>query len=83
MINVMENKILGPLLLQQFEQGERKGQQKGQQQGRQELLRELLTQKFGTLPAWAIERLQSAPAEDLRTCALRVLQSSTLEDALR
>lgn len=79
MINVMENKILGPLLLQQFEQGE----QKGQQQGRQELLRELLTQKFGTLPAWAIERLQSAPAEDLRTCALRVLQSSTLEDTLR
>jgi hypothetical protein len=78
-INVMENKVLGPICQQQFEQGERKGRSEGQQ----DLLRELLTQKFGSLPAWALQRLQAASAEDLHAWTKQVLQSSTLEDTLR
>jgi len=75
MINLMENKVLGPLIRQQFEQGERKGQQ--------DLLQELLTEKFGSLPVWAQQRLQGASAEDLHAWAKRILRSTTLEDTLR
>ena len=71
MINLMENKVLGPLILER----ERKGAQ--------ELLQDLLTEKFGSLPAWAMERLQTASVEDVHTWAKRVLHSTTLEDTLR
>ena len=79
MINLMENKVLGPLIRQQFEQGERKGRSEGQQ----DLLQELLTEKFGSLPVWAHQRLQGASAEDLHAWAKRILRSTTLEDTLR
>lgn len=75
MINLMENKVLGPLILKQFEEG--------RQEGRQGLLREQLTEKFGNLPAWAVQRLQSASAEELHFWAKRILHSTTLEDTLR
>lgn len=79
MINLMENKILGPLIQQQFELGE----QKGRSEGRQDLLQELLMEKFGSLPAWALQRLQAASAEELHSWAKRVLHSATLEETLR
>ena len=83
MINVMENKVLGPLIRQQFEQGEQKGRSEGRQEGRQNLLHELLTEKFGSLPEWVLHRLQAASTEDLHTWAKRVLGSTTLENTLR
>ena len=46
-------------------------------------LRELLTEKFGSLPGWAMQRLQTASAEDLHAWAKRVLHSTTLEETLR
>jgi hypothetical protein len=91
MINVMENKVLGPMLQQQFEQAERKGRSEGMQQGMQQgllegrvnLLQEQLTEKFGSLPGWAVQRLHAASAEELHAWAKRVLRSTTLEDTLR
>ena len=86
-INVMENKVLGPLILKELEKGLEKGRnegmQQGMQQGMQELLAELLTEKFGVIPAWAAARLQSASSEDLHAWAKRVLHSASLEDTLR
>lgn len=90
MINVMENKVLGPMLQQQFEQAERKGRSEGLQQGLQQgllegsvtLLQEQLTEKFGALPGWAVQRLHAASAEELHGWAKRVLRSTTLEDTL-
>ena len=79
MINLMENKVLGPIIQQQFEQGERKGRSEGQQ----DLLQEQLTEKFGSLPVWAHQRLRGASAEDLHAWAKRILRSTTLEDTLR
>jgi hypothetical protein len=90
MINVMENKVLAPILQQQFElgemkgrsEGELKGRSEGELKGRQDQLRELLTEKFGSLPAWAAQRLQSASDRELHTWAKRVLSSTTLEESL-
>ena len=79
MINVMENKVLGPMLRQQFEEAERKGRSEGML----DLLQEQLTEKFGSLPGWAVQRLHAASAEELHAWAKRVLRSTTLEDTLR
>jgi predicted transposase YdaD len=87
MINVMENKVLGPIMQQQFELGEQKGRNEGRSEGRSEgrqaVLQELLTEKFGSLPAWAVQRLQAGSAEELHSWTKRVLLSTTLEDTLR
>ncbi len=83
MINLMENKVLGPLIRQQFEQGEQKGRSEGRQEGRQDLLLEQLTEKFGPLPVWAMKRLEAASSEDLHTWAKRILSGTTLEETLR
>ena len=55
----------------------------GERKGGQDLLLVQLTEKFGTLPAWAAESLQSASPEDLHAWTKRVLSNSTLEDTLR
>lgn len=87
MINVMENKVIGPLIQQGerkgHSEGKREGMREGKQEGRQDILRELLADKFGTLPAWALQRLKSASADDLSAWAKRILHSTTLEDTLR
>ncbi len=74
MINVMENKVLGPMMQQKFEQGLEKGQQ--------DMLREILADKFGPLPAWAMQRLQGASPAQLQSWGRNVLRSTTLEDTL-
>ena len=83
MINVMENKVLGPLILKRCEEAEQVGRSQGIQQGRLDLLREQLTEKFGSLPLWATQRLEAASADDLHTWAKRVLHGTTLEDTIR
>ena len=75
MFDLMENKVLGPLILKEFE--------KGRNEGRQDLLLEQLTEKFGALPAWAAARLNAASAEELHTWAKRILRANTLEDVLQ
>ena len=99
MINVIENKVLGPLMLEEIELAEQRGRDAGRQEamhaakqearqqamqeGRRYLLYDLLTEKFGPLPAWAALRLQAATAEDLHAWARRVLHGATLEETLR
>ena len=91
MIDVMENKVLGPMIRQQFELGEQKGRsegreegkQDGREEGKQDLLREQLTEKFGSLPVWALQRMQAASDQDLHIWAKRILHGTTLEDTLR
>lgn len=79
MINLMENKVLGPLILKQFEEGRKEGRN----EGRKGLLQEQLTEKFGSLPAWAAQRLHGASTEELQSWAKRILHGTTLEETLR
>jgi hypothetical protein len=48
-----------------------------------DLLQEQLTEKFGSLPGWAVQRLHGASAEELHSWAKRVLHSTALEGTLR
>ena len=75
MIDVMENKILGPAIL--------KGLEQGRQEGKQGLLGELLVSKFGSLPDWARTRLNTGSDADIDKWARRILNSDSLEDILQ
>lgn len=79
MIDLMENKVVGPLILE----AERKGRSEGMQVGMYDLLLEQLIEKFGAMPEWALERLQAASAEELHTWAKRILRCTTLDETLR
>ena len=66
-----------------FAEGERLGEQRGEQRGRRQeaasLLRRQLTRRFGQLPDWAEQRLQTAPLAELESWAERVLDAPTLD----
>lgn len=83
MIDLMENEVVGPMILQAEQKGRSEGRQEGRQEGMQGLLLDLLTEKFGALPVWATERLRSASGEELHAWAKRVLHSASLEETLR
>ncbi len=90
MINVMENKVLGPLIQRRFEEGVEQGLERGLEQGveqarldQRELLLEQLSDKFGSVPAWAVQQLQGATLAELRTWAKRIIKSASLEETLR
>ncbi len=91
MINLLENKVLGPMILQAEETGRIKGMEQGMEQGIEQgiekgmntLLHELLTEKFGQLPEWATQRLQTASADQLHAWAKRLLHENSLETILR
>ena len=63
---------------------ERRGIEKGLQQGLQQeaslLLSKLLTRRFGELPAWVEERLESGSREELEHWVERVLDAQRLEE---
>ena len=96
MIDVMENKVLGPAIRQGLEQGLEQGRLEGRSEGRIEgrvegrvegrmegmaqVLETLLEKRFGKLPAAARERLFSASPADLATWSLHVLDAATLEE---
>jgi len=47
------------------------------------LLQDLLKAKFGTLPDWALQRLEAASVATLRQLSVAVLRASTIEEVLR
>lgn len=75
MINVLENKVLGPMVLEKVEeereqirepayeqglsQGLSYGFRQGLSQGQQQILRTVPIEKFGTIPNWAAHRLEN------------------------
>ncbi|MDP3876873.1 MAG: DUF4351 domain-containing protein [Methylobacter sp.] len=59
--------------------GIEKGVLQGVVQGESRLLRKLLKQRFGTLPAWVLDKISSAPADDLERWAEALLFESSLE----
>ena len=60
-------------------QGISQGISQGRFEGECKLLRKLLERRFGSLPAWAIDRLHSAAETDLESWAELVLTAATLE----
>ena len=85
MIDIMQNKVLGPAIRQGLEQGLQQGREEGREEGRRGMARMLtnvLEKRFGTLPPWAAARLASASPETLDFWSLRLDDSAGLQEIL-
>ena len=56
----------------------REGLAEGREQGERRVLQRQLTRRFGELPGWAAERLETASAEELEDWADKILVAGTL-----
>jgi hypothetical protein len=61
------------------QQGEERGEQRGRRQGIADLLLRQLERRFGMLPGWAIDRVQTADTVTLMEWSLLVLDAETIE----
>ncbi|MCP4699869.1 MAG: DUF4351 domain-containing protein [Gammaproteobacteria bacterium] len=60
-------------------EGREQGKEQGRQQGEQFLLRRLLIRRFGPLPSWAGQHLETADCAQLENWGERVLDADSLE----
>ncbi len=65
------------------QRGELRGEQRGQLRGERILLRRQLERRFGTLPGWTMERIESAESALLESWGLRLLEAGSLEEVFR
>ena len=72
-----------PFLRDVFEEGRQEGHQEGHLEGERGLLRRQLTRRFGPLPAWAEQQLDTADAATLEQWGLRLLEATSMEDMFR
>jgi hypothetical protein len=68
MIDIMENKVLGPAILKGILKGEAK------------IVASQLGRRFGPVPEWVMEKLGSATEPELMEWAKRLLSAPTLND---
>jgi flagellar biosynthesis/type III secretory pathway protein FliH len=66
-------------LHQGLRQGLQEGLQQGLQQGESRLLRKQLERRFGALPTWASDKLNSATEQDLEAWGEAVLTAPSLD----
>ena len=64
------------------EQGMQQGMEQGMQQGEAAALKKLINLKFGELPHWAEEKIQSAGLPELEVWLEAILTSDTLDSLL-
>ncbi|MCP4699163.1 MAG: DUF4351 domain-containing protein, partial [Gammaproteobacteria bacterium] len=62
-----------------MQRGEQRGEQRGMQRGEQLLLRRLLIRRFGPLPSWVEQRLETADCAQLEDWGERLLDTGSLE----
>jgi predicted transposase YdaD len=77
--DLRDNAVIRPLI----DEARQEGFEGGRQEGRRRVVLILLAEKFGVVPAWAAQRVQSATSDQLNQWALRVLHDTTVEDVLR
>ncbi len=78
MIDLLENKVLGPAIRQGLEQGHAQGRA----EALTSLLQKRLIKRFGHLPAWAQAKLAAATPDTLETWSLQLDDNPTLENLL-
>ncbi len=94
MINLMENKVLAPLLQQRYEEGLKLGREEAQKLRseqecklvrleQQEILLVQLSDKFGAVSPWAVQQLTTASLDELYNWRRRIIRAASLEETLR
>jgi flagellar biosynthesis/type III secretory pathway protein FliH len=96
-LDIREHEVL-PLIIEAERRGYRKGREEGRQEARQEgrqegrregrrqgeliILRRQIVKRFGTLPAWAGEKLAAMPPSELEALIERILDAQSLEELM-
>jgi len=80
--DLMDIPFVEEAFLKGEKEGEEKGKEKGKKEGMEEMLSRMLEVRFGPLPEWAKEKIASAEIETLENWGLRLLNASSLEEAL-
>jgi flagellar biosynthesis/type III secretory pathway protein FliH len=84
--DIMDHDLLGPALrrgMQQgLEQGLEQGRVEGRMEGEQTVVMRLIEKRFGSVPAWARQRLEAMSAGEIEETALRLLDAQSLESLL-
>jgi len=83
MIDIMENKVLGPAIQQGIEQGRREGIEKGVEKGMRQALKVLVKSRFGSLPRWASARIDKSSQQEIKDLIAGASAAPTLEDLFR
>lgn len=81
-IDLMENEFFREKFLAARAEGHEQGERQGERQGELALLRRLLEYRFGSLPPWAIAKLEAADLTDLEIWSTNLLDAKTLEKTL-
>ena len=68
--DIMDHDFLGPLI------------RRGRMEGEQNMLRRQIEKRFGTIPAWAQQRLDSMSAPEVEDASIRLLDARSLEELL-
>jgi hypothetical protein len=68
--DIMDHEVFGPLLRQ------------GRAEGEREIVLALIGKRFGPVPAWARERIETLSAQELEQMALRLLDAASLKELL-
>ncbi len=83
MIDIMENKVLGPAIRQGIEQGRREGIEQGIEKGMRQALKVLVKSRFGSLPRWASARIDKSSQQEIKDLIAGASAAPTLEDLFR
>jgi flagellar biosynthesis/type III secretory pathway protein FliH len=91
MIDIMENKVLGPAIRQGIEQGIEqgrregieKGMEKGVEKGMRQALKVLVKSRFGSLPRWASARIDKSSQQEIKDLIAGASAAPTLEELFR
>lgn len=80
--DLMDIPFVEEAFLKGEKEGEEKGKEKGKKEGMEEMLSRMLEVRFGPLPEWAKAKIASAEIGTLENWGLRLLNASSLEEAL-
>ena len=79
-VDLMENKIFRDRYERGLAEGKAEGRAEGRVEGELKLLQVQLNKRFGGLPAWAQQQVETATSEQIEAWSLKVLDAKTLED---
>jgi hypothetical protein len=77
-IDLLQDEYFREIIYRYRDEAMEKGLEKGLAKGRAEVVREQLNERFGPLPQWATDRLESATRDELKRLTSRVLKAETL-----
>jgi predicted transposase YdaD len=66
-----------------FAEGKARGEAKGEATGKASTLKRLLTRRFGPVPTWAEQRIDTAPVTQLDAWLDNIFDAANLEDLIR